>query len=63
MSILKEIQAGADLKSFSIDKLEKLCEEIRCEILRVVNVNGGHLSDAVSGRLSAVYSGLSITTL
>ena len=44
MSILKEIQDGADLKSFSIDKLEKLCEEIRCEILRVVNVNGGHLS-------------------
>ena len=44
MSILKEIQNGAQLKSFSIEQLEQLCEEIRQEILRVVPVNGGHLS-------------------
>lgn len=44
MSILKEIQDGAKLKSFSVEKLEALCQEIRQEILRVVPVNGGHLS-------------------
>ena len=44
MSILQEIQSGASLKSFSLEKLEALCQEIRQEILRVVPVNGGHLS-------------------
>ena len=44
MSILQQIQDGASIKSFSIEQLEQLCEEIRQEILRVVTVNGGHLS-------------------
>ena len=44
MSILQEIQAGADLKSYTIPQLEQLCAEIREELLRVVPRNGGHLS-------------------
>lgn len=44
MSVLKEIQEGASIKSYSLRQLEQLCEEIRLEILRVVAVNGGHLS-------------------
>ena len=44
MSILQEIQAGADLKSYTIPQLEQLCTEIREELLRVVPRNGGHLS-------------------
>ncbi|MGN1248803.1 MAG: 1-deoxy-D-xylulose-5-phosphate synthase [Candidatus Spyradocola sp.] len=44
MSILQQIQDGASIRSFSMEQLEQLCEEIRREILRVVAVNGGHLS-------------------
>lgn len=44
MSRLQEIQDGANIKSFTMEQLEQLCEEIRQEILRVVTVNGGHLS-------------------
>lgn len=44
MSILEEIQAGARIQDYSIRQLEQLCDEIRQEILRVVTVNGGHLS-------------------
>ena len=44
MSILEQIQGGADLRRFSLRELEQLCQEIRWEILRVVARNGGHLS-------------------
>jgi len=35
------------LKSKNIEELEKVCEEIRNEILRVVSKNGGHLSSTL----------------
>ena len=36
-----------DIKSYSTEKLENLCEDIRSEILRVVSKNGGHLSSTL----------------
>ena len=36
-----------DVKEKNIQELEKLCEEIREEILRVVSKNGGHLSSTL----------------
>jgi len=36
-----------DIKSYSIEKLEDLCSDIRSEILRVVSKNGGHLSSTL----------------
>jgi 1-deoxy-D-xylulose-5-phosphate synthase len=36
-----------NIKSKSIEELEKICEEIRKEILRVVSKNGGHLSSTL----------------
>ena len=36
-----------DIKSYSIEKLEELCSDIRSEILRVVSKNGGHLSSTL----------------
>lgn len=44
MSILNEIQGGADIKSYSMAQLETLCAQLRHEILDTVTVNGGHLS-------------------
>jgi len=36
-----------NIKSYSINELEKLCEEIREKILKVVSKNGGHLSSTL----------------
>ena len=36
-----------NIKSYSIEKLEDLCQDIRSEILRVVSKNGGHLSSTL----------------
>ena len=36
-----------NIKSYSIEKLEDLCGDIRGEILRVVSKNGGHLSSTL----------------
>ena len=36
-----------NIKSYSVNELENLCEEIREEILRVVSKNGGHLSSTL----------------
>ncbi len=36
-----------NIKSYSIEKLEDLCSDIRNEILRVVSKNGGHLSSTL----------------
>ena len=36
-----------DISSYSIDELQKLCEDIRERILEVVSVNGGHLSSTL----------------
>jgi len=36
-----------DIKNFTIEQLENLCQEIRDEILRVVSKNGGHLSSTL----------------
>ncbi len=36
-----------DIKSYTVEELEKLCKDIRAEILRVVSKNGGHLSSTL----------------
>ena len=36
-----------DIKSYSIEKLQELCGDIRSKILRVVSKNGGHLSSTL----------------
>ena len=36
-----------DIKSYTIEQLQTLCQEIRDEILRVVSQNGGHLSSTL----------------
>lgn len=36
-----------DIKSYSIEQLERLCKEIRERILEVVSKNGGHLSSTL----------------
>lgn len=41
--ILDEISKPQDIKSFSLDKLEQLAEEIRTGIINRVNILGGHL--------------------
>lgn len=42
--ILERIKTPYDLKGLSIEQLERLCQEIRTEIIEVVSKNGGHLS-------------------
>lgn len=42
--ILPGIRSPADLWDLDIPRLERLAEEIRKEILKVVSVNGGHLA-------------------
>ncbi len=42
--ILDRIKTPYDLKGLSIEQLERLCQEIRTEIIEVVSKNGGHLS-------------------
>ncbi len=36
-----------DIKSYTVEELEKLCKDIRAEILKVVSKNGGHLSSTL----------------
>ena len=42
--MLERIKSSADLKKLNTDELEKLCEEIRRELIRTVSENGGHLA-------------------
>lgn len=42
--LLDQINSPLDLKKLSIEQLERLCREIRNEIINVVSKNGGHLS-------------------
>lgn len=42
--LLDQISSPLDLKKLSIGQLERLCQEIRNEIINVVSKNGGHLS-------------------
>ena len=44
MSILDPINSPADLKGLSIPELESLADELREEIIDIVNRNGGHLA-------------------
>jgi 1-deoxy-D-xylulose-5-phosphate synthase len=44
MNLLDKINSPKDLNALSIDELEKLSEEIRDVIIKVVSENGGHLS-------------------
>lgn len=43
-SLLDQIHGPSDLKKLDLGQLEKLCEEIREEILLTVSKNGGHLA-------------------
>jgi len=43
-SILNKIKMPEDLKGMSIEKLEKLSDEIRRKVIEVVSKNGGHLA-------------------
>ncbi|MBI1884429.1 MAG: 1-deoxy-D-xylulose-5-phosphate synthase [Chlamydiae bacterium] len=42
--ILERINGSQDVKSLSISELEILASELRQEVLRVVSINGGHVS-------------------
>jgi 1-deoxy-D-xylulose-5-phosphate synthase len=42
--VLDQIQASHDVKKLDPEELEKLCHEIREEIISVVSRNGGHLA-------------------
>ncbi len=42
--ILDQINFSSDVKKLDMEELEKLCEEIRKEIISTVSKNGGHLS-------------------
>ncbi len=44
MNLLDRIQSPGDLKSFSVEELQGLCDEIRHLIIRTVGDNGGHLA-------------------
>ncbi len=45
--ILDTIDGPGDLKGLSLEDLERLAEEIRGEICRVVSANGGHLAPSL----------------
>jgi 1-deoxy-D-xylulose-5-phosphate synthase len=42
--VLDQIQTSYDVKKLDLEKLERLCNEIREEILTTVSKNGGHLA-------------------
>ena len=42
--LLDRISGPQDIKQFSPEELEQLCEEIRTDIISVVSKNGGHLA-------------------
>jgi len=44
---LDTIESPADLKKLSVEEMERLAEEIREEICRVVSKNGGHLAPSL----------------
>lgn len=44
MSVLDSINRSEDVKKLNIDSLGELSDEIRNEIINVINQNGGHLS-------------------
>jgi 1-deoxy-D-xylulose-5-phosphate synthase len=44
MGILERVNAPSDLKALSIQELELLAEELREQVVDVVNRNGGHLA-------------------
>ena len=43
-SILEGITSPSDLKFFDIPTLERLAEEIRCQLIETISKNGGHLA-------------------
>lgn len=45
--ILDTIEGPGDLKKLSVAEMEKLAEEVRAEICRVVSMNGGHLAPSL----------------
>ena len=42
--LLKNISAPSDIRKFNTDETERLCDEIRSEIIETVSENGGHLA-------------------
>lgn len=44
MSLLENIKAPSDIKSFDEEKLKTLCDEIREELVNTVSKTGGHLA-------------------
>ena len=42
--ILESIKNVGDIKKFNIDRLEKLCAELRDELIDKVSETGGHLA-------------------
>lgn len=42
--LLKNKEILKDIKTFSIDKLETLCDEVRETLIDTVSINGGHLA-------------------
>jgi 1-deoxy-D-xylulose-5-phosphate synthase len=44
MKVLDQIQTSHDVKKLDLEELERLCHEIREEILSIVSKNGGHLA-------------------
>ncbi|MCJ7747158.1 MAG: 1-deoxy-D-xylulose-5-phosphate synthase, partial [Desulfobacterales bacterium] len=42
--ILDQIQAPYDVKKLDLKELERLCDEVRKEIISTVSKNGGHLA-------------------
>lgn len=47
MKILEKIKKPSDLDNLNKEEIEKLCEEIREEIITVVKKNGGHLASSL----------------
>src|SRR3972149_6322687 len=47
MKLLENIKSPKDLKKLNKKKLEKLCKEIREEIIKVVSKRGGHLAPSL----------------
>jgi len=44
MKVLDQINTSDDVKKLDLEELERLCHEIREEILSIVSKNGGHLA-------------------
>ncbi|MDM8000839.1 MAG: 1-deoxy-D-xylulose-5-phosphate synthase [Dehalococcoidia bacterium] len=47
MGILDSINQPSDLKSLSLDQLQKLAEELRSELVGRISANGGHLASSL----------------